>query len=282
MWRRYRSQQFKVAEEEKLFIPLIKLGWSEWAAWEDVSKDVRKGGISPPDEPGVYEVKYREDDERLLIGRASNLRMRVKQGLVRGKLPYGPAREKILKNEDISRIVIRWAVTYRPATVEEELLLRHIYKFGEPPKYNIHLPPEPPSPPLSPVLDELHRGVLELKEQGLSEDICRNLLEAIFECEEGHYLASAMIASRPITYMVEQIEGKGIEEKMKTLVQLGLIPPRRQDIQKEIITAAKRARDMLAHRVDEYAGPAKALRLLSAAIELAEIYIKWTKIKHTR
>jgi hypothetical protein len=82
----------------------------------------------------VYEVKYRDSDERLTIGKASNLRMRVKQGLVKGKVPHR-AGEKIREKENTSQVVVRWAETERRAAAEEELHLRYRARFGRLPMY---------------------------------------------------------------------------------------------------------------------------------------------------
>jgi hypothetical protein len=76
-------------------------------------------------------------EERLTIGKASDLRMRIRQGLVKGKTPHS-AGGGIRTEEDTSKIVVRWAITDRPATVEEELRKRHLDKFGRLPKYVEH------------------------------------------------------------------------------------------------------------------------------------------------
>ena len=117
-------------------IPPIILDWSDWHAWSKFELDARSDpeGITPPELAGVYEAKFIETDERLTIGKASNLRMRVKQGLVKGKVPHSSG-DDIRANESTSRIVIRWAITDRPAAVEEELHRRHIEIFGKLPKY---------------------------------------------------------------------------------------------------------------------------------------------------
>ena len=91
----------------------------------------------PNGEPGVYEARYRDSEERLTIGKASDLRMRVKQGLVKGKTPHSTG-EKIRANEDTSRIVVRWAITSRPAAVEEELHYKYRSRVGRLPKYVDH------------------------------------------------------------------------------------------------------------------------------------------------
>lgn len=76
-------------------------------------------------------------EERLTIGKASDLRMRIRQDLVKGKTQHSSGK-KIRANEDISKIVIRWAITERPASVEGELHKRYIEKFGILPKYTKH------------------------------------------------------------------------------------------------------------------------------------------------
>ena len=126
------------------------------------------------------------------------------------------------------------------------------------------------------ILRGLRDSLAELEEKGLDSDICRNILKAISECEEGHYLASALIASRPIIYMIEQMGGNRPTEKIvKMLVDVGLIPKDRKDEQRELLMAVRTARNFLAHRVDVYAGPDDALLLLGASVKLARIYLKW-------
>ncbi len=119
-------------------IPPIPLEWSDWFLWNDLRVDARRGGIKLPNEiPGVYEVKHRDAEERLTIGRASDLRMRIRQGLVKGKIPHS-AGKRIRAEEDTSKMVVRWAVTDRPAAVEEELHKRYLNRFGQLPKYVKH------------------------------------------------------------------------------------------------------------------------------------------------
>lgn len=66
----------------------INLEWSQWVFWDALKLDARKGGIKVPSKKsGVYEARYRGTGERLTIGKASDLRMRVKQGLVKGTPP---------------------------------------------------------------------------------------------------------------------------------------------------------------------------------------------------
>jgi len=128
-----------IMEKEEISIPPIVLEWSAWFAWDDLKIDARNGnGVNVPNgEPGVYEAKFRDLEERLTIGKASDLRMRIKQGLVKGKTPHS-AGQKIRASEDTSRIVIRWAITSRPAAVEEELHTRYERHFGGRPKHVKH------------------------------------------------------------------------------------------------------------------------------------------------
>lgn len=121
---------------QRIEIPTINLQWTDWHPWRKFQLDARTdpGSISVPNESGVYEARMADLEECLTIGRASNLRMRVKQGLVKGKVPHS-AGEDIRDKEDYSKIVIRWAITDRPAAVEEELHRKHIVTFGRLPKY---------------------------------------------------------------------------------------------------------------------------------------------------
>lgn len=90
-----------------------------------------------PQARGVYEVRHFDGEERLTIERASNLRMRVKQGLVKGYAPHSEG-QRIRGSEEVSRLVVRWAITDRPAAAEEELHKRHVIKFGSLPKHVNH------------------------------------------------------------------------------------------------------------------------------------------------
>ena len=51
-------------------------------------------------------MKYTDADERLTIGKASDLRMCIKQALVKDKVPHS-AGKRIGAQEDLSRVV-RW------------------------------------------------------------------------------------------------------------------------------------------------------------------------------
>jgi hypothetical protein len=125
-------------EIEILEIPRIELRWSEWYRWEDLKEDARSGGIKIPNgSPGVYEVKFVDSEQRLTIGKASDLRMRIRQGLIKGKTKHSSGK-KIRESEDVSRLLVRWAETDRPSAAEEELHRRYVEKHGKLPLYTDH------------------------------------------------------------------------------------------------------------------------------------------------
>ena len=117
-------------------IAKFKLEWSQWHAWADLERDVRSDadGVRVPTEPGVYEARVSGESTLLTIGKAANLRMRVKQGLVKGKLPHSSG-ARIRKSEETAQIEVRWATTDRPSCAEEELHRRYIAEHGALPKY---------------------------------------------------------------------------------------------------------------------------------------------------
>jgi hypothetical protein len=121
-----------------LEIGTITLNWSDWVPWGDLVTDNRGGaGVSIPNMvAGVYEVCSIDNDAdaRMYIGKAGDLRLRVRQGLVKGKLPH-PGGTRIREQEDLSRLVVRWAVTSRPAAAEEELHRAYRARFGRLPAY---------------------------------------------------------------------------------------------------------------------------------------------------
>ncbi len=129
-----------MGERTRLEIGIIVLDWSPWIPWLDVRIDNRGGGgvFIPNRIPGVYEVKYADHEGavRLHIGRTGNLRMRIRQGLVKGATAHSTGK-RIRQEEDVSRLVIRWAVTERPGAAEEELHRLYRQEHGRLPKYTL-------------------------------------------------------------------------------------------------------------------------------------------------
>ena len=123
---------------QQINIPLITLNWSDWVPWNSLRLDAGcEGKVKVPNQAGVYEARCKDDDERLTIGKTSDLQRRIKKGLVKGTLDHSTGK-KIRAKEDVLRIVVRWAVTDRPSAVEEELHKQYIKKFGELPKHTKH------------------------------------------------------------------------------------------------------------------------------------------------
>lgn len=114
----------------------IDLAWSGWHSWDSI----KSGAILPPSAPGVYEAKLADAEDRLTIGMSAKpLLSRIRNGLVRGTAKHSEG-TKIRASEDVSRIVVRWAVTDRPAAAEEELHWRYFQKFRAMPKHCKHCP----------------------------------------------------------------------------------------------------------------------------------------------
>lgn len=125
-------------EIQGICIPTIRLEWSEWLTWDKLLEDARSGGVRIPNgKSGVYEARIKGEQERLTIGKASDLRMRIRQGLLKGKVPHS-AGSRIRATEDTSKIEVRWAETNRPSAVEEELHKQYLARFGKWPKYTDH------------------------------------------------------------------------------------------------------------------------------------------------
>ena len=125
-------------ETQNIIIPPIHLEWSEWVDWNKLMEDARSGGIRIPNKkPGVYEARIKSGLERLTIGKASDLRMRIRQGLIKGKTQHSSGK-RIRAHDDVSNIEIRWAETDRPSAVEEELHRQYLARFGKWPKHTKH------------------------------------------------------------------------------------------------------------------------------------------------
>ncbi|MEO1927153.1 MAG: GIY-YIG nuclease family protein [Nautiliaceae bacterium] len=120
--------------EKIIEIPIIKLEWSKWYNFSEIEKDARQNGINVSNKSGVYEV-INENGEILHIGRASNLRMRVKQGLVKDKTPHSTRKRMLEDGVNFNNLKVRWAVTDWPNSVEEFLHKKYKKKYGTLPKY---------------------------------------------------------------------------------------------------------------------------------------------------
>lgn len=99
----------------------------------------------------------------------------------------------------------------------------------------------------------------------------KNLLKSIEESEQAHHLASALIASRVIVYVLEKIPGKKDEEKVNNLFQKGLIPEKREDVKSSLLRACRLTRNTLSHRIEIFPDPAEALSILANSITLSKL-----------
>jgi len=117
-------------------------------------------------------------------------------------------------------------------------------------------------------LSSLRRELDELEERGLDLDVAKTLREAVDEAEQGHHLASAMISSRVVCYLMDKIPGKDDDEKVKHLVERGIVPRDRKDIRKQMITSMRLSRNLLSHRVDLFPSSGEMLVLLGGAFNL--------------
>ncbi len=123
-------------------------------------------------------------------------------------------------------------------------------------------------------LASLRAELKSLKDRGLDINVIRNLDEAIAEAEQGHWLASAMISSRVISYVVDKIPGDKDEDKVRYLIKRGALPKDRRDVQQRVITSMRLSRNFLSHRVDLFPDPEDALMLLGGAFSLTRLLLR--------
>jgi hypothetical protein len=105
-----------------------------------------------------------------------------------------------------------------------------------------------------------------------------NIRTAIKEYEQGHFLASALIASRVIRYVYEKIPSEGAQkdqsqQKLQTLIKMGLIDKDREDEQKLFLRGSVRARDYLSHNAKIFPQVEEALFLISSAVTFCKYFI---------
>jgi hypothetical protein len=120
--------------------------------------------------------------------------------------------------------------------------------------------------------------------------LTKNITEAIEEYEQGHLLASALIAARVIMYVYEQIpieddskqqSSDMTEQKLKTLIKRGIIDEKERDAKKEFISSSKMARNTLSHRADVFPLIDEALSLVASAVTFCRYYKDLLGIKES-
>jgi len=126
-------------------------------------------------------------------------------------------------------------------------------------------------------LCSLKRELDYLEQKGLDITIVRNLREVIMEAEQGHHLASAMISSRVIRYVIDRIPGKTDEEKIKYLTGRGVVPKDQKDKQRQVMSVMRLSRNFLSHRIDLFPDSGNVLILIGGAFNLAKIVLLLSK-----
>jgi len=132
----HRSLEIGPEETQVLELPPIVLEWSRWERWEDLTEHGLAILDLPRGKPGVYEARLQGSEERLTIGKASDLRTRVLHALVRG-ISSHPSGRKIRDREDLRQVLVRWALTDHPCAAEEELHRLHLATFARLPKHTL-------------------------------------------------------------------------------------------------------------------------------------------------
>jgi len=120
-------------------------------------------------------------------------------------------------------------------------------------------------------LDNLKKEVTKVCEN-LDINFEKNLEKSITLSECGHFLGSALITSRVIDYILDKIKGNDINEKIKTLIELGVLKKDDDKTKEQIIKASKKSRNYLNHRIDTFAEPSEALSLLGDCVILLKIF----------
>lgn len=111
--------------KQRIDLSPVTLEWTDWICWNDL----KRGRNEPGKKSGVYEVKRMDEEKRLTIGKAKDLKKRVVKALVLGKMKHSTGK-KIRAREDLSKVVVRWAETDMPAAVEEVLHREYVRKHG--------------------------------------------------------------------------------------------------------------------------------------------------------
>jgi hypothetical protein len=113
------------------------LEWSEGVAWTSIPYIAE----IIPEGPGVYEVvrQSQPDGVRLQIGKTIHLRQHLLGNLL-GDLRDTAVGGRIMAEEDVTYLLVRWAETEKHHAVKGELVKRHLRRFGCYPEYDkMHL-----------------------------------------------------------------------------------------------------------------------------------------------
>lgn len=122
-------------------------------------------------------------------------------------------------------------------------------------------------------LDSIRKELEDFEEKGLDLNLIKNIQIAIEEAEQGHYLASAMISSKAIRYILDQIPRKNDGEKVQYLVDQGIIKKDRKDEQKQLMSSMRLSRNFLSHRIDIFSDSGNVLMLIGGAVTLSRFLL---------
>ena len=120
-------------------------------------------------------------------------------------------------------------------------------------------------------LEELRKELREMLVE-MEDAYERNMIEAIKECENGYFLGSALISSRVIDYIFDQISGGGIKDKIKTLKERGIVREKGGISAEFIMKADKKARNYLSHNLGAFPDCGEALELLGICSRLLKLF----------
>jgi len=130
-------------------------------------------------------------------------------------------------------------------------------------------------------LNQLRSEVEKIEKDLPSEEtlLADNIRLAIEEYEQGHFLASVLIASRVIRHVYEKIPSEqqatkdASQQKLQTLIKIRAIDKDRKDEQKLFLRASVRARDYLSHDAKIFPQVEEALNLISSAVTFCKYFI---------
>lgn len=120
-------------------------------------------------------------------------------------------------------------------------------------------------------LEELRKELREMLVE-MEDAYERNMIEAIKECENGYFLGSALISSRVIDYILDQISGREIEDKIKTLKERRIVREKGRISAEFIMKADKKARNYLSHNLGAFPDCGEALELLGICSRLLKLF----------
>jgi hypothetical protein len=137
---------------------------------------------------------------------------------------------------------------------------------------------------ISPISSEDVEKLRSLREQlrkiSLSTELAevelfvRNIEEAMSEYERGGFLASVLITSRVIIYLLDQLEGETDREKVKLLIDKGIIPKKREDISASTVKACHKARNYFSHDIKIFPQPSDAIAILGDYMNLLQFLLQ--------